>query len=255
MKVKRITRWDATRLLMAPLNWAFSSSRCIVCAKRSVWGRLCPECQRYLTRAAFDHTGHRCRVCGKRLHTGSGGSTCESCQKERILTRADRVFHTLEYQGPLKTLLLDWKERDERSLSLPLAHVAAASLEEHFEGEYSLVPVPPRPSKLFTRGWDQVEELSCILWRKYGFAVQHLLCRTSETEQKSLRKEGRLETIGKSYVPSRLLTRLEKQGKVPHHVVLMDDIYTTGATAQSCAAVLKDAGVSVVDVYTLFAVP
>lgn len=240
---------------MAALNWAFSSSRCIVCSKRSIWGRLCTECLRKLTRSAFDHTGHRCRVCGKRLHEGSEGSTCENCQKERILTYADKVFHTLEYQTPLKTLLLDWKERDERSLSLPLAEVAAVSLEEHFDGKYCLVPVPPRPGKLFTRGWDQVEELAYILKRKYGFAVQHLLCRTSETEQKSLGKEGRLETIGKGYVPSMLLKRLEKQGKVPHHVVLMDDIYTTGATAQSCAAVLKDAGVDVVDVFTLFAVP
>lgn len=255
MKVKQITHWDTSRLLMAALNWAFSSSRCIVCGKRSVWGRLCLGCQRQLARAAFDNTSVRCRVCGKRLHESSEANTCDDCQKERILTRADKVFHTLEYQTPLKTLLLDWKERDERSLSLPLAKIAAASLEEHFEGEYCLVPVPPRPGKLFTRGWDQVEELSHILNRKYGFEVLHLLCRTSETEQKSLGREGRLETIGKGYVPSRLLNRLEKQGKVPHHVVLMDDIYTTGATAQSCAGVLKDAGVSVVDVFTLFGVP
>lgn len=255
MKAKKITRWDGARVVMAAVNWAFGSSRCTVCGRRSIWGKLCRECEGVLARKAFCDTTRRCRVCGKRLNEDAEGDMCEGCTKERILTSADRVFHTIEYRSHLKTLLLDWKERDERSLSLPLAKIAAASLQQQFDGEYCLTPVPPRPGKLFTRGWDQVEELSRILRGKFGFKVQRLLRRTSETEQKSLRKEGRLETIGKSYVASGLLLRLQRQGKVPRHVVLMDDIYTTGATAQSCALILKEAGVQVVDVFTLFAVP
>lgn len=240
---------------MVALSAMFGSSRCTVCGKRSVWGKLCPECKGKLVRESFAQSAQRCLVCGKRLLEEGKRGVCENCLSDRVLKSADKVFHTLEYQSHLKTLLLDWKERDERSLSWPLAEVAATSLKAQFDGDYWLVPVPPRPQKLFLRGWDQVEELAAILCGKYGFKVLRLLKRVSVTEQKSLNRLARLETIGKSYVPSSLLRRLAKKGKVPPHVVLVDDIYTTGATAQSCATVLKEAGVIMVDVFTLFAVP
>ena len=109
---------------------------------------------------------------------------------------------------------------------------------------------PSRHGKIRERGWDQIEELFKILEYFYGFKILRILKRLSETEQKKLDRNERLSTIGKSYALKEGANKIE----VPAQVCIIDDVITTGATLQSCAAALKSLGMKKIYALTLFIV-
>ena len=112
-----------------------------------------------------------------------------------------------------------------------------------------VVPVPPRKGKIREKGWDQVDELCSFLHYRYNQKVMKLLTRNSTGEQKKLGREGRLETIGKAYS---LLEEENLPDVMPENVIIIDDIFTTGSTIESCARVLKEGGVKKVIALTIF---
>ena len=102
--------------------------------------------------------------------------------------------------------------------------------------------------KIKKMGWDQVEEIAAILENIYNIKVQRLLQRNSTKQQKKLHRQERLSTIGTSY------SLKQEVYDVPQKVVVLDDIITTGATLESCAKVLKEAGVKEVYGISLYSV-
>ena len=124
--------------------------------------------------------------------------------------------------------------------------------------EKIIVPVPPRKGKIQKNGWDQIDELCTYLNYRYGYTVLNILERNTVQQQKKLNREKRLETIKSAYSlvqNKEFIKQLNKtEGKLPESVVLIDDVCTTGATVESCAEILKSAGISKVNVVTLFIV-
>jgi predicted amidophosphoribosyltransferase len=113
--------------------------------------------------------------------------------------------------------------------------------------EYTLIPIPPRPGKIRDKGWDQVEDLCRYLESR--LPVLRLLCRRSKKQQKKmLGLEGRTENARASY------TLRPGHPQIPRHIVLLDDVRTTGATLEACAEILKAAGALSVQALTLFGV-
>ncbi len=104
------------------------------------------------------------------------------------------------------------------------------------------MPVPPRPGR---RGLDPVERIARILERRWGITVCRCLSRTGGTEQKSLDFAGRSRNL-----KGRITVR-PARGGVPPLAVLLDDVFTTGATADACARALLEAGSVEVRVVTL----
>ena len=110
-----------------------------------------------------------------------------------------------------------------------------------------LVPVPPRTASLRRRGFDHVLLLCRRLRRGYGIPYLRLLRRRGKTrEQKTLNREEREENLRGHIVPR----RWAGEG-VPETVVLLDDVFTTGATADECSRALKSMGAEKVFVLTL----
>ncbi len=102
-----------------------------------------------------------------------------------------------------------------------------------------IVPIPPRPGKLRTKGWDQVEEIARILERR-GFPVARPLERRHSKEQKKLGRGERGANATLAYV-------LKPGAVPPERPLIIDDVITTCATIDACARALKDGGaVSVV---------
>ncbi len=98
-----------------------------------------------------------------------------------------------------------------------------------------IVPVPPRKGKIRKTGWDQVRLISRLLSRRYGYQCSDLLKRTDRIEQKTLNRENRA-----SHLESSLCFRrhIQERLETPSRIILLDDVFTTGATLRACGELL-----------------
>lgn len=102
-----------------------------------------------------------------------------------------------------------------------------------------LTAVPIHPSRRRRRGFNQAEELAVRLGKRLDIPVEsHLLLRTRKTTaQYGLSAADRLKNLQQAFV-------VQSGTKIPESVLLIDDIYTTGSTAEACTRALKTAGVN-----------
>ncbi|MGO8694200.1 MAG: ComF family protein [Rectinemataceae bacterium] len=156
----------------------------------------------------------------------------------------DRAVPLFSYEGTFKTLLSAYKFGGRRSLAAFFADLVEESLRSLWPGR-PIVPVPPRPGKIRERGWDQVEAIVRILERR-GYEVARILERKSSAQQKHLGFVERRENARAAY-------HVLPKASVRPELVLFDDIITTCATAESCAAALRAAGGRRVSVLALAA--
>lgn len=236
-------------------SFAAGGTECVVCGAHSKFFPICDLCKKECFARISSYGEGRCTVCGKLLVSEHG--MCMQCRRERVLVHTDAVFPLFSYRLWNSVLLFCWKINGVRALSPFFAERLAAALKTLPPFE-AVVPVPPRSGKIRKKGWDQIVELCEFLALRYKFSVCALLVRESRDEQKTLSKSGRLGAIGNAY---RMKTgkALKKAlhacgGSMPRTVCLIDDVMTTGATIESCAAALKGGGVETVHVATLFIV-
>jgi len=229
---------------------------CIVCGSATGIGRpLCAVCleSRLLAPAravSFEREDpSRCSICGRPLVSSS--RLCTMCRTTPNLSAIDRIVPLYSYASEGQELLNLWKTTGVRGLSIVFAQCMAEALRSgagttgDADRPVTLVPVPPRPRKIREKGWDQIEEVSGILERRFGMTVLRALVRTSAVQQKKL---GRLARY--SNLKGRICV---KPGcRVPRSVILVDDLMTTGSTLDACAEALKAAGCGKVYGLTLF---
>lgn len=170
----------------------------------------------------------------------------------------DQVFPLHSYRLWNKKILFDWKLADERTLSELFAKAVFSAFQVLFPGarpsDVALVPVPPRKGKIKKKGWDQIQELCFYLRKMYSFEVFNCLERKSRSQQKKLSRMERLAGKGKSYSLNGRFARGKNLGKLPESVLLVDDVITTGVTVEEIAQILKEGGVKIVNVISLFIV-
>jgi competence protein ComFC len=215
---------------------------CVLCGKVPLSmeeeGPLCAACAAAMT----PWKGARCRSCGIPLLSEEG--TCMRCRRREAEWSFDSAYPLFSYTGKARELIAAYKKRGRRRLAIPLARMVAAEISDKWPGR-TLVPVPPRPGKLRAMGWDQVEEMVRALERG-GFRAARPLRRLAGAEQKSLGREGRASNARASY-------SLRPGAASPEEPLLIDDVITTGATAEACAAALKSGGARSVAVLALAA--
>lgn len=190
---------------------------------------LCRDCARDLVPIE----GELCMRCGKPLVSELG--LCMRC-RERDWP-FDSAISLYSYRDKAEALIGAYKFRNRFSLAPFLAEACASRLLSLWPG-LPLVPVPFRRKKIVEKGWDQVEILARALEAR-GFQVKRLLERLPSGEQKRLGLEARLVNARRAY-------RLKKGALVPPALVLLDDVFTTGATAAACAEALKEGGAATV---------
>lgn len=238
------------------MSFAAGDGECVICGTGTGAVPVCKSCLPLYDVREFFYaplSEKRCGVCGKILI--SEENICMRCRTEKIFLQTNKIFPLFSYRLWNKRLLFDWKIIGNRALSPFFAERLRYALFQL--GQKVIVPVPPRHGKIKELGWDQIEELSVFLEHS-GFAVCKILERLSKTEQKKLGREGRLATVGAAYRlknGKNLARALKKNGgEMPEEVCLVDDVITTGATIESCAGKLKEAGVKTVNAVTLFCV-
>lgn len=134
------------------------------------------------------------------------------------------------------------------SLAPLLAELWETTPELRAVADWVLVPVPIEQKRLFARGYNQAEELARALGRLMGLRVWQPLRRlpTAHESQTRLSARARMANARQAYT-------LRRHGESPAaNLLLVDDVYTTGATAVSCAMQLRKlGGVQRVGVLTL----
>jgi len=223
--------------------------------------RACPTCDRPLSAGAPSPLCAACRAaivvpvacpCARCGGPAPPGGTCVSCvQRCPAFTgaRALGPYRPGDPRDVLARAVQQLKYRGCRMLAGPLAELLA----EHypFPDDALLVPVPLHLSRLRARGYNQALLLARGLARRRRLACDpRLLVRTRGTpEQAELDADARRTNVRGAFA----LRRGARQA--PRNVVVIDDVLTTGATADACARALIAGGARHVHLYTVGRTP
>lgn len=234
------------------LQFALLPPHCLLCGARGETLRdLCSACRADL---ALNHIA--CARCA--LPLAAPAALCGECLKSE--PAFDAAFAPYLYGHPLDLLLTKLKfghslaagrvlaELWTTALRTVLAEAAIGALPQ------VIVPVPLHSSRLRERGYNQALELAKPLAREFGIAlVPDLLRRARATAaQSDLDAAMRRKNLrGAFEVDTKTLGALAS----PAHIVLLDDVMTTGTTLREAARTLKRAGIARVDVWALARAP
>ncbi len=225
--------------------------RCAVCdSSVDVHGALCAAC---FGRTNFISAPFcvRCGVPFASAEQGGNAGLCAGCGEHAPVFRQARAALRYDEQG--RQLILPLKHADRIELARILAPMmtrAGAALVQRAD---ALVPVPLHRRRLFERKYNQAAVLAYAVGRLAHRPVLPdaliRIRRTAPLEDKS--PEERAQEVAGSFQmrPSRL-ARIK--GRT---VLLVDDVMTSGATANACSAVLLAAGAAAVDVLVAARVP
>ena len=188
----------------------------------------------------------RCPSCGAEV--SARGLWCERCAAEVWAMREvslgkssplSRVVALTQYRGGVKVVLRDMKFRGKKKDALCLSSLLARRSACALVGDVDcVVPVPISEAKRRVRGFNQTEVLFEAWARSSGFDWRaDVLRRVRDTEaQWKLSKRERKANLKDAFS---VADDTAVRGK---RVLLVDDIYTTGATMEVCAALLIKAG-------------
>ncbi len=219
------------------LSWLFPST-CELCGETADM-TLCPACLQQLQRIPTP-------IC---LHCGaptaglqSDPDRCPACAglvRPFVLAR-----QALRQSDEAMQLIYAFKYHRALHLAQPLANLLNELWEKtpHLcrHRDWVLVPVPVTSARLYSRGYNQAGELARQLARMRGLRVLSLLMRreTGISSQTRLSAPARRLNAMRAYrlKPPGLFPR---RRSYPPRLVLVDDVFTTGATARACATQLR----------------
>jgi len=221
--------------------------RCLSCGETvGDPGALCAACFGGFTFIAAP----MCRVCGLQLGTDAGDELmCGACIRAR--PDFDRARAVFVYDDASKGLLLRFKHGDRTDAAIHLARWMRRAGESLIDTCDVIVPVPLHRWRLLWRTYNQAALLANALSRLAGKpVVPDALLRFKPTpSQGGLGREARWRNVGGAFRAQRAHAIRDKR------VLLIDDVLTTGATAEACTRALLAEGARAVDVLVLGRVP
>ena len=230
----------------AVLN-ALLPPQCLACnAVVDDAGALCAACFARVTFVAPPY----CDVCGVPFETPVAGATlCGACLAEPpAFGRARAVF---VYDGESRGLVLKLKHGDRTDAAIHLARWMQRTGADVLGTCDVIVPVPLHRWRWLMRTYNQAALLANALGRLAGksVAVDALTRIKSTPSQGGLDRAARRRNVGGAFAVRRPALVSGKR------VLLIDDVFTTGATIEACTKVLRRAGAESVDVLVLARVP
>ena len=163
---------------------------------------------------------------------------CAECAGRRVAFASARA--AVAYDERVRAIVAGWKEHGLRRLAATAADVIVAAIQR--PDVEAVTFVPPDRGRLLERGHHPAERLARELGERWQLPVVDLLTRTRPAPRQR----------GSSLAERRRNVRGAFAGKrSPRTVCLVDDVYTSGATASAGASALRQAGARTVQVVTL----
>jgi predicted amidophosphoribosyltransferase len=224
--------------LIEPPDWLAAAvalvapPACVACRRPPRPGHpLCAAC-----RAALPWlTGPRCPHCALPAPCGARCPMAES--------QIARAWAPLAFDGPARALVHALKFRGALGLAGPMASQMVATAPEAVLAQgATLVPVPTPGARRRRRGFDHATRLAAAIAERTGHPVGACLRRAGPAPRQAGARRGARLAHGR--------VQVAVAGEVPAHVVLVDDVHTTGATLRACARELAGNGASAITALT-----
>ncbi|MDR0350513.1 MAG: double zinc ribbon domain-containing protein [Coriobacteriales bacterium] len=235
----RISR-QAQRLGAAALELLWPT-RCACCETHGAL--LCERCAAALP--FIDQEG-ACPLCG----APAGALVCTECapiHEEGGFTFT-RATCALALDEPVRRLIVTYKDEGERRLAELLARLIASALPASWASWAEMLTwVPADEKAIRRRGFDHMRLIAEEMGKRAGLPARPLLQKRAQLDQRGLSRRQRRENAAAlfSYVGAAV------SSSPPAHVLLLDDVLTTGSTLDACAQVLLTGGVREVRVATI----
>ena len=208
---------------------------------------LCDTCDSRLERIV---TERACPACGApECHR-----RCHECTGHTFPFSAARC--AVVFEEPAPRIVILHKEAAERRLATAMARVMAPTLADWADGWVdAVVGVPAAPSAVSRRAYDHGSGLALALAEALGLPVARPLRCLTARDQRALGREARAANVAFTCAPERNRRLLGPAMEVaavmpPGNILLVDDVFTTGATAAAATRALLAAGTREVRVAT-----
>jgi predicted amidophosphoribosyltransferase len=163
---------------------------------------------------------------------------CAECSGRRLAFASARA--AVAYEGAVRTLVSAWKERGLRRLAGFAADVVLESVPR--PRVQALVAVPCDDGRSLERGHHPAGALAVELGRRWDLPVVSPLARARTVpRQRGLALRERRRNVAGAF---------RESGRAPPRVCVIDDVYTSGATATAVASALRAAGARTIEVVT-----
>jgi ComF family protein len=185
----------------------------------------------------------RCQICAIHL---PGGGVCGDCLKRQPAFNKVWIFD--DYLWPLDSFIGQLKYAKQKPFGAGLAELFYHQ-HPNIDRPQALCPVPMHWRKQWRRGFNQSELLCQSFTKIYSLPIHHLFNRPSAGQDLiGLTAKARRRALTNCY-------QLKRQISPPTHIAIVDDVLTTGSTAQVLATLAKSAGVKRVDIWAIARTP
>jgi ComF family protein len=202
---------------------------CLACGDRlarGVEGLLCRDCADLLVPLPEGP----CPFCGQ----PNAARGCMACLREPVRA-LDAMAAAFPHTDTARKLVHALKYQGLREAAEPLAEAMAEAVASLPGAWDVLTPIPLHPHRLRARGFNQAMDLAGLVGGRLCLPARETLCRVSDTtRQATLDAAARHANMRGAFAPMEPLAGLR--------VLLVDDVRTTGATAEAAALICKDAG-------------
>ncbi len=184
-----------------------------------------------------------CERCGCTLEEDVSG-LCGRCRSTPLHIECIRSIAYSE--GALREAIHAFKYKGVTALAAPLADLMAEHWPRYPVLADVIVPVPLHKQRLRWRGFNQAAYLAFELSKRVGLPVDEdvLVRHRATAAQVDLDAKQRKENVEDAF-------RCASRGAFDQHVLLIDDVCTTGSTLEACAVALRQGGASSVQALTL----
>ncbi len=195
-----------------------------------------------------------CRFCGK-INKASICSTCMYNIKKMLNVRIEYVkkrkhIYLFKYEDIIRQKLIEYKFADKSYINESFVKIILKNkkVNEILKSYDIIIPVPISKKRNFERGYNQSE----LIAKNISKFIENIECKTNilvkikdNEKQSTLTKTKRIRNVKGVYKVK------ENKDIINKNIILFDDIYTTGSTANECCKILEFAGAKNVDILTI----